>query len=317
VSELHVEIVDPLAYAEAASGVLRAAWVPPCMHYSAAYVSWQLRFPDEGRAKLAVAFVKGLAIGCAAVTPRRLAQAGAFLSAYVLSFVAVDPSVRGQGVAGALYQSLLDALQDERPVIAFAVPGSSGERLLLRAFERAAFTHRPLRQCRAAGFVPRPAKTDREYSVDSDSGDFALACTEEREPTIMFNAPTTDQLKHYRSDPRGRSLLLIRRPDGQPAATAMSVTAEIHTTAGLERVLMLESLKLFEPSADALRATFTFALQRGEGATSVMASNVSHLEDEIVKGSGARLLPSAFNAHLFAKSPASHVATVATNLEVI
>ena len=112
-------------------------------------------------------------------------------------------------------------------------------------------------------------------------------------------------------------MLLIRRADGQPVATAMSVTTEIVTAAGLQRVLMLESLNLFEPSADALRATFAFAMQGGEGASSVVASNVSHLEVEVVKGAGARLLPSAFNAHLFAKSPTSHGAAVATNLEVI
>ena len=264
-----------------------------------------------------MAFVDGLPIGCAGVTPRRLVQAGAFVPAYVLSFVAVASSARGRGLAGALYESLLDAIPDERPVIAFAVPDSGGEHLLLRAFERASFTHRPLRQCRAAGFVPRPVKTDVEYSVESDSRDFALAPSEGPDPTIIFNAPTTDQLRHYRSDPRGRSMLLIRRADGQPVATAMSVTTEIITAAGLQRVLMVESLNLFEPSADALRATFTFAMQRGEGATSVVASNVSHLEVEMVKGSGARLLPSAFNAHLFAKSPTSHVAAVATNLEVI
>jgi GNAT superfamily N-acetyltransferase len=287
------------------------------MHYSSEYLSWQFGFPDEESARLAMAFVDGVPIGCAAVTPRRLAQAGAFLSAYVLSFVAVDPSVRGQGFAGALYQSLLDALPDERPVIAFAVPESSGEHLLLRAFERAAFTHQPLRQCRAAGFVPRPAKTDVEYSVESDSQDFAVACGEGPDPTVIFNAPTTDQLRHYRSDPRGRSMLLVRRADGQPVATAMSVTTEIITAVGSQRVLMLESLNLFEPSTDALRTIFTFALQREEGATSVVASNVSHLEAEVVKGSGARLLPSAFNAHLFAKSAMSLVTAKATNLEVI
>ena len=296
--------------------MLRAAWKPPSMHYSSEYLSWQLGFPGDDPAKLAMAFLKDVPIGCAAVTPRRLVQAGTFLPGYVLSFVAVDPSARGRGLAGALYQSLLDALPAHRPVIAFAVPESTGEHLLLRAFGRTAFTHYALRQCRAAGFASRVSKTDVGYSVEADSNGYASARSEALYPNVIFNAPTTAQVRHYNSDPRGRSMLVIRRPDGQTVGTAMSVPTEIITPAGSQHVVMLESLNLFEPSAEALRAIFTYAARHGEGAASVVAPNVSHLEAEVVKGAGARLLPSAFSAHLFATLPTS-VAINATNLEVI
>jgi GNAT superfamily N-acetyltransferase len=84
------------------------------MHYTSEYLSWQMGFPGEEPAKLAMAFLDGMPIGCAGVTPRRLVQGGAVLPAYVLSFVGVAPLARGRGLAGSLYEALLDRRPAER-----------------------------------------------------------------------------------------------------------------------------------------------------------------------------------------------------------
>src|SRR6187549_26368 len=134
-----IEIVDPLTAAATASRILRAAWTPPCLDYSAAYLAWQFGFPGRLEPVVALAFLDGQPVGCAAATQRALVHNGRRIDAYVLSFVAVDPSARGHGLAGALYAGLLGALSPDVPVIAFAEPNSAGEHLLINAFDKASF----------------------------------------------------------------------------------------------------------------------------------------------------------------------------------
>ena len=152
-----IEIVDPLALAETASRILQASWKVPCLHYSADYLSWQFSFPSELPNRAAVASIDDRAVGCVAVTSRRFAFGGTPFAAYVLSFVAVDPIARGRSLAAQMYSSLLDTITAETPVMAFAEPDSIGEQLLLDAFAKASFQHRPLDACRGMGYVARSA----------------------------------------------------------------------------------------------------------------------------------------------------------------
>ena len=55
-----------------------------------------------------------------------------------------------------MYSRLLDTIRADTPVVAFAEPGSVGERLLLDAFTKTSFQHRPLQPCRGMGYIPRP-----------------------------------------------------------------------------------------------------------------------------------------------------------------
>src|SRR5687767_1037726 len=113
-----IEIVDPLAFAETASRILQASWTVPCLHYSADYLSWQFSFPGQLPNRAAVAFIDDRAVGCVAVTSRTFALGGAPFSAYVLSFVAVDPIARGRGLAAQMYSRLLDTITAETAVMA-------------------------------------------------------------------------------------------------------------------------------------------------------------------------------------------------------
>jgi GNAT superfamily N-acetyltransferase len=316
-----IEIGDPVQYAYVASQILRSAWKPPCLHYSTDYLAWQFSFPSDIPRRAAIAFLDDRPVGCISVTTRRLACAQDKLSAYVLSFVAVDPSASRRGLAAAMYASLLDALPVDIPVIAFAEPASIGERLLLDSFERAGFRHHPLQACRAVGYLNRPnasAKQDAVVRSTARYQEFALEARLPQQQDVIWTEIDEDHWHHYRQDPRERTMLTVHDSRGNPLGTAMHVSAEIMSSQGLQRVPMLDSVALTEPTSDALAALFGFAASRSQPGSTVIASNLSFVDSTLFKAAGARALPSSFDAHVFVAGQKNIVETAAAlNLEVI
>lgn len=311
-------MVDPLLAFDSAGEVLRAAWKLPSLHYSADYLRWQFTFPGEVSAKTALAFDGNGAIGCIAVTPRRFLLARAPITAYVLSFLAVDPAARGRGLAAKLYATLIDTIPHDTPVIAFAEPDGIGETLLLRSLGLASFHHKRLRPCRAAAYLPRsipgPSLTSTTESIDFV--EYSSMYLDGTDSSTLANAPTEEQWQHYLADPRGRSSIGIRDSSGKLIGTAMTVKAEIVSAEGIQRVPMLESVCLGFSSADALRAAFAEAQKKGSRNAVVIASNLSHLDENLPRSAGARAIPSIFNAHLFTRGQ-DVVGVSSVNIEVI
>ena len=316
-----IEIGDPAEYAGIASQILRAAWKPPCLHYTAEYLAWQFSFPSDIQKHAAIAFMDDRPVGCAAVTSRRFSCARQSFSAYVLSFVAVAPSASRRGVAAAMYEALLDALPANVPVFAFAEPESIGERLLLGSFNRAGSRHRALQPCRAAGYLHRSrmAPTTGPFVEETKAYDEFLSIGRSWAPdNLVWTDLTHEHWHHYRQDPRGRVMVAVRDTSGNPMGTAMLVTVEMVSSEGVQKVPMLESVALAKATPDAMAALFGFAAGRSQPGSVVVASNVSYLDTSIVKFAGARTLPSSFSAHAFVRGSAHIIETAAAlNLEVI
>jgi GNAT superfamily N-acetyltransferase len=315
--DVRIESVDPGQAVPSACEILRAAWSPPCIHYSTAYLQWQLTFPGELVPRLAMAFCDGAAIGCTALTPRRFYCDGASFPGYVMSFGAVHPAMQGSGVATKLYEKVLELIPHDVPTIAFTQPESSSEGILLRALGRE-FQRSKLRECRAVGFALPPQSTDSVNNFiaeDVSVADFITAFPSGGD-SVIWNAPSQEQLQHYITDPRRRSLVVIRDRLGDSIATVMRVDVEMMTSEGLQRVPMLESLCcLGVPSADAIRAAFQWAQKERPGAL-VVASNLSHIDERLLRPAGVRALPSIFNAHVFTRGTKLPEAS-SVNLEVI
>ncbi len=314
-----IEIVDPSTAAPMAGPILRASWKPPCLDYSAAYLAWQFGFPGRLSPIVALGFLDSQPVGCAAATQRAVVHDGSRIDAYVLSFVAVDPSARGHGLAAALYARLLGALSPGVPVIAFAEPNSAGERLLINAFDKASYTPHTLGVCRAVGYVSRPATSERLVSAApvQHLEDFTSVIPDTDGATI-WNRPTPQQWVHYAADPRRRIAVLIRDRDGLPIGSAMIVVTAILSAHGLQHVPMLESVCLPSQSPDALRAVFDFATEQYGAAGTMVASNLSYLDSSVVRAAGARALPSSFNAYVFLGGRQHSLHNAAhLNLEVI
>jgi len=314
-----VEIVDPVQYAGVASHILQAAWTPPCLYYSADYLSWQFAFPSDLPRVGAIAYLDDRAAGCIAVTARRFGTAREAFAAYVLSFVAVDPSASRRGLASAMYAALLEALPRDTPIVAFAEPGSIGEGLLLQSLQRASFRHYPLLACRAVGFLPRPGTSARSSVVEEAASyeAFAAAAHVSHERKTLWTDITPEHWYHYRQDPRPRAMLMVHDETGNPLGTAMLVNAEILSPQGVQHVPMLDSVALGEPTPDSLAALFEFAATRAQPGSAVIASNLSYVDSALLRTAGARALPSSFNPHAFVRGPKHVLETAgALNLEV-
>jgi GNAT superfamily N-acetyltransferase len=314
-----IEIVDPVAFAGIASGILQAAWKPPCLHYSVDYLAWQFSFPSHLPRVGVIAYLDDRAVGCIAVTARHFASAAETFSAYVLSFAAVAPSAGRRGLASAMYAALLEALPLDTPIVVFAEPASIGERVMLKSLERASFRHRPLAPCRAIGFLTRanaPARSSMVAETVSYTT-FASAARTSGQHGTLWTDITPDHFDHYRHDPRPRAMVTVHDDAGNPLGTAMFVDTEILSAQGVQRVPMLDSLSLAEPSPDALAAVFESAATRAVPGGTVIASNLSCVDGDVVRAAGARTLPSSFNAHAFVKGQTHVIETAASlNLEV-
>ena len=318
--DLRVEVMEPPRASEMSSEILRAAWLPPSLYYSPEYVRWQFTFPGPP-ATAAIAFLGGRPVGCAAVTPRRLRSGGFSINTQVLSFVAVVPDARGRGVAQAVYAALLEQLRDAAPLLAFSEINSPGGRLLAGALSKAGFVTHRLAPCRAVGYRPRPGQEPaRLEAVEIDDDRIVRALIDNAASrSVLWNDPTAEQWAHYRADPRRRYTVGVFDATGAAAAAAMVVITEMQTSAGVEDVPMLESIWSASDSADALRAIFEFAARSCDTAIpTIVASNVSHLDASLVRGAGARALPSTFEASLFLRERTPELDAISSvNLEVL
>jgi hypothetical protein len=236
--------------------------------------------------------------------PRRLRHAGRPVELHLMSFGSVLPAHRGT-LAVAIYRALLLAVQDQgRPIVAFAEPGSVAERMLIGSLKASRYHHHPLGNYRNHAYLPRPGVVSSGVMVEeaTDLSQFLAVIERCDGPGTLWNAPDLRQLEHYCIDPRGRVLLMARRPSGEPIGAAMVVLSEAMTRHGIERVAMLDNLFLPEPSAEVLKAILDAAGRHWrERVTSpvVTVPNVHGIDPGLPRSIGLRATPSSFNGHLF------------------
>jgi GNAT superfamily N-acetyltransferase len=313
---MRVDLVDPTAFAETASWLLREAGLPPRARYTPEYLRWQLTFP--GPAPPLAAAVRGGAglAGFAAVTPRAVRFRGERSHVYVLSFVVVDPAWRGRGVAARLYAVLLDAVrQAGLPVVTFAVAGSPGHRMLLRAYEAGGFVLRPLGSYAVHGLTPgpRPEASPWRVTAAADLTPLPRAAEACADPGVLWSAPEAEELSHYARDPRGRGLVVARGRGGAPTGAALAVGPE-----GDPAAVVVDTLFASRPDPALVRDLCGAASGCFPGRHAVLASNVRVVPPDVLRAAGLRRLPQGVEGYLCA-ADGSHplLRAEATNLEVL
>ncbi len=319
---LTVEAVDPRGFAAEAGAVLREAWGPSGILYTAEYLGWQFGSPGGPGPLAAAAFDGGDPVGFAAAVPRRLRHAGGPVPALVLSFVAVSPGHRGRGVAAAVYAALLAAAAPTGlPVLAYAQPGTPGRHALLRAFGAAGYRRADLGLYRTYAHRPGPAPAADGLSCgEVGPGEFLEAAGRCDAPRTLWSDPDPARMEHYRADPRGRALAVARGPGGEPLGAGMVVLCETATPRGVERVALLDSAFLPDPRAGTLGALLRFAAGRWPDRVStptVSAPSLWGLDAELLRAAGARATPSAFEGYLFTAGGGAGPGVDGTNLEII
>ncbi|AGP39956.1 GNAT family N-acetyltransferase [Sorangium cellulosum] len=319
---MQLEHVDPIAAAEEASLVLREAWPPPALHYTADYLRWQLGFPGPAP-RAVLARERGEPAGFIGVAPRRFRFRGATSPGYVLSFVSVRPKFQGQGLASRLYGELLASLRASGLPIVVFVEARSGpaQRVLYNAVKAAGLRRKQLATCRNHGFVPRPSAAPtqavaRPTEAAADVLAAIAACGDDR---VLWSAPDAAQLEHSLRDPRPRRLLLVEEA-GRPVGAAAVFLSEIATARGIDRVATLDALFLPEPTADRLAAVLRAASEAFAGqatAPVVSAPNLTLVPQDQLKPAGARPTDASFDAFVLLPGDGPWLDAEVTNLEVV
>ncbi|WP_438023807.1 GNAT family N-acetyltransferase [Sorangium sp. So ce233] len=318
---MQIEHVDPVAAAEEASLVLREAWPPPALHYTADYLRWQFSFPGPAP-RAVLARDGGEPAGFIGVAPRRFRFRGVASEGYVLSFVSVRPRFQGQGLASRLYAELLAGLRASGlPIVVFVEAQSApARRVLLKAVDKVGFQRKALAACRNHGFVPRASAAPLQAAAAPAAVEDVLAaiaaCGEER---VLWSAPDAAQIEHSLRDPRPRRLLRVEEA-GRAVGAAAVFLSEIATAAGVERVATVDALYLPEPTADRVAAVLRAASTTFAGEATVpavSAPNLAIVPGDQLRPAGARPTAATFDAFVVHPEGGPWMDAEVTNLEVV
>lgn len=299
---IEFHLVSGPQFAPQASAILTAAWPAPALHYTPAYLRWQMSFPGLGPAPAAAAFVDSNPAGFAASTHRRLRHGSEVIDVLLVSFVAVHPDFRNRGIAAGLYRTLLAAIVATRlPVITFAQAGSAGQRAIERAYPQAGFQLRSLGSYPGFACAPRAShetqwmREESTWSLNGPSVAAAVdACATDR--SLFWSAPTNAQWRHYRKDPRQRTLLSLNSGDGESAAAWVVQTAYV-TAQGVDSVATIDCAWLNRGRPDLLPGLASAVARISPAATVVNAPNLAGFDPQQLRHAGFRQVGPGFHGY--------------------
>jgi GNAT superfamily N-acetyltransferase len=298
---IEFQLVPGPQFSPQASAVLTAAWAAPALHYTPEYLRWQMSFPGPGPAPAAAAFVDSKPAGFAASTHRRLRHGPEIIDALLVSFVAVHPDFRGRGIAAGLYRTLLAAIAATRlPVVTFAQPGSAGQRAIERAYPEAGFQLRSLGSYPGFACVPRASHEARWVCVEStplDRSSVAAAveacATDQR---LFWSAPSDEQWRHYREDPRPRTLFSLNSANGE-LGVAWVVQAAYMTAQGVNSVAIIDCAWLNRGRPELLAGLASAVMQTSTAASVVNAPNLAGFDAKLLRQAGFRQVAPGFQGY--------------------
>ncbi|MDQ6759064.1 MAG: GNAT family N-acetyltransferase [Acidobacteriota bacterium] len=318
--------VDGREFAIEAAAILSSAWQLPGLHYSPEYLQWQLSFPGEWPVPAIAAFSGSTPVGFAAGTHRRMRYQTTSLDAVVVSFVAVHPGHRNQGIAAGLYRNLLALLMEVRAnVLTFAQSNSAGQRMIQKAYPDAGFQLTPFGTYGIFGCMGQvsPVSTPWSQAAASESARDLSRVVDllASGNGLLWSDPSEDQLRHYEVDPRDRRLLMYRDADGTLSGAAWAVRAEHATSRGIELVPTIECLWLDRSRTAVLRelAAVTANVWSNLSRPSIVhASNLCGFDAEALRREGFRQIAASFQGYAAAPSgTAIRMEAMGCNLEVV
>lgn len=273
-----VEAIGAVRLADVLADVatlLRRAYPAGSLRMDAAYLAWALTDRNDLAlsALSALAHEAGRPVGFAGAAPVHLQLGDRSWPAHLVSFVATDPLVRGRGVAGRLYEVLLDALAADRNpacVLTYAQCDSPGAALIERCYPRQGWFGARLETMAPWGIARRriAAGTDGPTGTAATEGELRIAADEgsrawlARDPRLVL---TTDQ--------GIRVLALPLVGPGDPVVGSLDSFPGFLTSAAL---------------GDALSAA---AASLPQAVTQVIVPNLPEAAADVARAVGLRRLP--------------------------
>ncbi|HZT41600.1 MAG TPA: hypothetical protein VFA07_05405 [Chthonomonadaceae bacterium] len=321
---IRIERIDPLQHVQEASCVIKAAWQPPCLHYTPDYLRWQFSFPGSLPPIGLAAYNDDEMIGFNSAIVRRLRCREFTAEVCLVCLSAVHPAWRGSRAAGLLYKTMLGMAEEtRRPIIGFVEAGSEGERRAERAVSGAGYALQWLGPFPGYGYVPRPDAPSNAVQVveTEDPLDLLPALQACRREDTLWNAPDETMLAHYHKDPRPHALTLLYGPEGDLRGAAIVVQAEFVTAQGLRPAVSIDNLFLPDPDAGTLQALCQFAAHRWAEPgrpVRIILPNVWGIDPEVLQEAGLRQRPGKFAGNVTTIEP-DHpfLAARGTNLEIV
>ncbi len=319
--QLDVEPVDALAFVEAISKVLLAAWPAPAVHYTVDLLRWQFTFPGPP-ARGALARHAGEPAAFVGFAPRRLRRGREVSPSYATAFLGVLPSLRGGGVANRVYGPMIGMVAEAGiPCVGFVdVSTPAARRLLVKHTDAHGMKLTPLGLCRNWGFLERagaaPALSHREAQGPEEVLRIIDACQSE---DTLWIAPDRAMLLHYARDPRGRKFVVVEE-GGEVTAAAMAVLSEVTAREGVERLATVDAAWIPEPSAPRVRALFQATRAAFAGLTSapmVGAPNLSTIDDATLKAAGLRPTAAVYEPFVYQSKQSEFTSATVTNQEMV
>jgi GNAT superfamily N-acetyltransferase len=299
---IEFQLVPGPQFASQASAILTAAWPAPALHYTPEYLRWQMSFPGPGPAPAAAAFVDSNPAGFAASTHRRLRHGSEIIDVLLVSFVAVHPDFRSRGIAAGLYRTLLPAIAATRlPVVTYAQPGSAGQRAIERAYPEAGFQLRSLGSYPGFACAPRASLETQwtcEEGISPPNGPSVAAAVDAcaADQSLFWSAPTEAQWRHYREDPRPRTLLALHSGDGEPAAAWAIQTAYV-TAQGVNSVPTIDCAWLHRGRPDLLSGLASAVARISPAASVVNAPSLAGFDPKLLRQAGFRQVGLGFQGY--------------------
>jgi GNAT superfamily N-acetyltransferase len=322
--------VEGACFAAEASALLQAAWKPPALNYSAEYLRWQLSFPGPFPAPAVAAFDGSKPVGFAASTYRQIQFHLAAADVVVVSFVAVDPGSRNQGIAAALYAHLLEAIRAKGAlVITFGQSGSTGQRAIERAYLKAGFELHPFGSYPVYGCLVKPEAptlgwTPCSPGTEAEALDSALqSCARENSESpgaLVWSGPSDAQVRHYRTDPRERQLLVERDNTGAVTGAAWAVRQELVGPAGIGAIGSIDCAWIRRDAVSSLPglAAATARLWPERGSQTITAPSLLGFDPQAMRRLGIRQIAAGFAGYAASPNfPTPFSGAAGTNLEVV
>lgn len=292
--------------------ILRDAWRPPCIHYSADLLRWLWSYPHDDRSSpLAVGgFDQGSPIGTAALLPRRLWFRGRPLNVGHLCLVAVRPSHQGQGAAKRIYDRLLELAPPDVPILAYALEDSPAESALKGSLGRSGRQARTIGRFPGYGYLARDGSASAPPSagVEDSIEDLSrfLRESSERDPRLLTITLDTEQWEHWRRGPWPRSMLSVRESSsGRLKALGLAYRAEIAGRQGLSSQPTIHAPAVLDPETrlDLLPDYLASAAAFAAPDRFVSAPNLSGFDEAELKRRGVRQTGSCYRGWLFHDGP--------------
>lgn len=270
-----------------AAELLNRAWPRPAMEYSEAYIDWQMNFPGAGR-------IMGIRSGGALVamgadTPRRMSLGTEVLQVRIVSFIAVDPAWRGQGLAEEVYRGLLEGIQE--PVLTFAMEASAGQRLIEKMYPKMGFQLQRVASCPVMGKLPQGAQSEWEVK-ERELGLWVEAGAKD----VLMAAPNEVEQEHWMRDPRRCCLMRLKnRRTGEEAAAAVAVSRVLQASGEVTESVTVEWVAAEHGALEGLGALADWAAHWYGKPGAVKAANLSCWSREELRLQGWRQISGGFS----------------------